>query len=376
VVRRKLVVVGVVSIAALYALAAASAEILIGSAGPLTGPMAWHGEQHQIGVEVAVAELNQAGGVLGQLVEVVIADDYCDAEQAVAAAKKLVAASVAVVVGHACSGAAIAASGVYEEAGVVMIANTATNPKLTDQGFRHVFRMVARDTLQGEMAAQYLAKDRADRRIAILHDGQAYGQGLAAATKTGLNQRGVTETIYKQITPGQADYSDTLAELEAAGIDVLFYGGYQAEAALLIRQARGRDYDLQMVGSDALLTEDFWLVAGQAAGGVRFVSMADPRSNGQAAAIVEKFRSEGYEPEGYTLYSYATVQVWAQAVEKAGAFQPKAVAEALHGHEFDTVLGTIGFDEKGDVYGYEPFTWYVWQADGTYAPLEPESATE
>ena len=177
----------------------------------------------------------------------------------------------------------------------------------------------------------------------------------------------MTEAIYEQITPGQADYSEPLARLEAAGIDVLFYGGYQPEAALLIRQARDRGYDLEMIGSDALVTEYFWHVAGPAAVGVRFVSMADPRTNPEAAPVVEKFRADGYEPEGFTLYSYAAVEVWAQAVEKAGTLETDAVADALRTHRFDTVLGRVGFDDKGDVYGYEPFTWYVWQ-EGDYAP--------
>jgi len=313
--------------------------------------------------------------VLGETVEVVTADDYCDGEQAVAAANKLVADRVVAVVGHSCSGAAIPASAVYEAAGIVMISNTATNPKLTDQGFGHIFRMVARDTLQGQMAAAYLAERWADGRIAILHDGQAYGQGLAEATKAELNRRGVMEVMFAQITPGKEDYTDTLAELESRGIDVLFYGGYQPEAALLIRQARDRGDDLQMVDSDALVTEYFGHVAGPAAVGVRFVSMADARTNEAAAPVVEKFRAEGYEPEGLTLYSYAAVQAWAQAVEKAGTVEPKAVAEALHRHKFDTVLGRIGFDDKGDVYGYEPFAWYVWQ-DGDYAPIDPAKLTD
>jgi branched-chain amino acid transport system substrate-binding protein len=351
------------------------AEVMIGSAAPLTGQMSWHGEQHQRGVDLAVAELNEAGGVLGETVEVVTVDDYCDGEQAVAAANKLVADRVVAVVGHSCSGAAIPASAVYEAAGIVMISNTATNPKLTDQGFGHIFRMVARDTLQGEMAAAYLAERWADGRIAILHDGQAYGQGLAEATKAELNRRGVMEVIFAQITPGKEDYADTLAELESSGIDVLFYGGYQPEAALLIRQARDRGDDLQMVGSDALVTEYFWHVAGPAAVGVRFVSMADARTNEAAAPVVEKFRAEGYEPEGLTLYSYAAVQAWAQAVEKAGTVEPESVAPALHANQFDTVLGRIGFDEKGDVYGYEPFVWYVWQ-NGDYALLDPAKLTD
>jgi branched-chain amino acid transport system substrate-binding protein len=352
-----------------FGVLSAHAEVLIGSAMPITGKMAWLGEQHQRAVAMAVAEINATGGLLGEQVAVIEADDYCDAEQAVAAANKLLAHGVDVVIGHNCSGAAIPASAVYSDAGILMITGTATNPLLTDQGFDQTFRMVARDTLQGEMAAAYLAEHRADRRIAILHDGERYGQGLAEATKAELNRRGVTEAIYQQITPGQADYFDILAQLEAADIDVLFYGGYQPEAALLIRQARDRGSDLELIGSDALVTEYFWHVAGPAAVGVRFVSMADPRTNPEAASVVEKFRADGYEPEGLTLYSYAAVEAWAQAVEKAGTFETDAVAEALRSHDFDTVLGRIGFDERGDVYGYEPFTWYVWQ-EGDYAPLD------
>jgi branched-chain amino acid transport system substrate-binding protein len=348
----------------------AYAEVLLGSAGPITGKMAWFSEQHQRAVEMAVSQINESGGILGQIVEIVVADDYCDAEQAVAAANKLIAHEVDVVIGHNCSGAAIPASKVYADAWVLMITGTATNPIITDQGFDQTFRMVARDTLQGEMAAAYLAEHRADQRIAILHDGEGYGQGLAEAIKAELNRRGVTEAIYEQITPGRADYSETLTRLEAAGINVLFYGGYQPEAALLIRQARDRGYDLELIGSDALVTEYFWHVAGPAAVGVRFVSMADPRINAEAASVVAKFRADGYEPEGFTLYSYAAVEVWAQAVEKAGTFEVDAVAEALRTAEFETVLGRIGFDAKGDVTGYEPFAWYVWQ-EGNYAPVDP-----
>jgi branched-chain amino acid transport system substrate-binding protein len=348
---------------------ALQAEVLLGSAAPITGKMAWLGEQHERAIDLAVQQINATGGILGQTVEILVADDYCDAEQAVAAANKLIARDVAVVIGHNCSGAAIPASKVYADAGVLMITAVATNPIITDQGFDQTFRMVARDTLQGEMAAAYLAEQWADARIAILHDGEGYGAGLAAATKAELNRRGITEALYEQITPGRAEYLDTLAKLEAAGIDVLFYGGYQPEAALLIRQARDRGFDFQMLGSDALVTEYFWHVAGPAAVGVRFVSMADPRANPQAAPVVEKFRAAGYEPEGFTLYSYAAVEVWAQAVEQAGTFEAGAVAEALHSHEFDSVLGRIGVDAKGDVYGYEPFTWYVWQ-EGDYAPLD------
>jgi branched-chain amino acid transport system substrate-binding protein len=331
--------------------------------------MAWFGEQHERGVDLAVAELNEAGGLLGKSIEVVHVDDYCEGEQGVAAARKLIADGVVFVAGHLCSGAAIPASALYEEAGIIMISGTATNPKLTEQGLGNVFRVVNRDSEQARLAGEYLAAQWADAKIAILHDGTVYGQDLAEETRRQLNRRGLRLTQFGEIVPGQPEYIETVAALQAAGIEVLFYGGYTAEAALIARHAHDRDYELQLLGGDNLNGEYFLRVAGLGAEGVRFVSMADPRRHEAAAPIVAKFRADGYEPEGFTLYGYAVVQVWAQAVEKAGTFEAAAVVEALRDNEFDTVLGRLGFDDKGDVTGVDSFIWYVWSDTG-YHPAE------
>jgi branched-chain amino acid transport system substrate-binding protein len=354
---------------------AAHAEVRIGAATPLTGPNSWIGEQHERGVAMAVAELNEAGGLFGEPIELIVADDYCEGEQAVAAARKLIADGVVFVAGHLCSGAAIPASALYQQAGIVMIAPGASNPKLTEQGFSNVFRVVNRDTEQARLAGDYLAEHWGDAKIAILHDGTVYGQGLAEETRRQLNQRGVKEAQFGEIVPGQPEYIEMVAALEAAGIKVLFYGGHLAESALIARQVHERGYDLQLVGSDTLNSEYFLRVAGRAAEGVRFVSQADARTYEAAAPVVAKFRAEGYEPEGWTLYAYAVIQVWAQAVEKAGTFDAAAVVEALHHNEFDTVLGRLGFDDKGDVTGVDSFIWYVWK-DGKYGPVEPGKLTE
>ena len=148
---------------------------------------------------------------------------------------------------------------------------------------------------------------------------------------------------------------------------VLDYGGYAPEAGLIIRQARKAGADLQLVVGDGVASGDFWLVAGAAGEGTLLTAGPDPRNDSAATTIVRRFRDEGYEPEGFTLYAYAAVQAWAQAVEEAGTLDTQAVIEALHADEFDTVLGHIGFDDKGDVRGFEPFVWYVWRA-GDYVP--------
>ena len=373
-VRTGLLVVSMIAAAALWA-RAADAEIRIGMAGPLTGPNAWLGEQTQRGVDLAVADLNGGGGVLGEQVEVVTADDYCDGEQAVAAANKLVAAGGVLVAGHQCSGAAIPASEVYAAAGILMISNAATNPMLTERRLANIFRVIGRDDQQGTIAGNYLADRWGDQNIAIVHDGQAYGRGLAEETKKQLNAREVHEVLFAEITPGEVDYGGLISKLSAVDADVAYYGGYAPEAALIIRQARAAGDDLQLVVGDGVSSEDFWLVAGPTAKGTLMTLPPDARDNPEAAAVVARFHALNYEPTGATLLGYAVIQVWAQAAEKAGTVEPKAVAAALRAHTFDTVLGTIGFDSKGDVYGYEPFVWYVWK-DGNYAPVDPGEVTD
>jgi branched-chain amino acid transport system substrate-binding protein len=347
---------------------AALAEILIGVAGPMTGTNAWAGEQMQRGAEMAVADINASGGALGQQVGLIAADDFCDPQQAVATAQKLVSDGVIFVVGHGCSGASIPASKVYAAAGILQISPMSTNPMFTDQGRANVFRVIGRDDAQGTLAGNYLADHWSNKKIAILHDNTTYGKGLADETKKQLNKRGVTETIYKAYTPGKNDYSNEIAALQAAGVAVLYVGGYYAEAALLARAARDRGYALQLVSGDSMTTEAFALIAGPAAEGTLFTFGPAARWNAAAASVVKRFRAENFEPEGYTLNTYAAVQAWAQAVQKAGSLKLQAVIASLHSHQFDTVLGRIGFDRKGDI-TTAGWIWYVWKG-GKYVPLE------
>jgi branched-chain amino acid transport system substrate-binding protein len=336
----------------------AQAEVLIGIAGPMTGPLAWIGEQGQRGAEMVVADINAEKGVVGQQVQLIVADDFCDPKQAVAAAQKLVGEGVVFVIGHYCSGPSIAASEVYEKAGVLQISPASTNPLLTEQGRANVFRVIGRDDAQGTSAGNYLADHWRDKKIAILHDGATYGKGLADETKKQLNKRGVNEAIYKAYIPGKTDYSSEVIELQAAQIAVLYVGGQHVEAALMARAAQERGYSLQLVSGDAMATEEFALIAGTAADGALFTFSADPRQNVEAAAVVERFRAENFEPEAYTLFTYGAVQAWAQAVEKAGSLHLAAVITSLRAHVFDTVLGRIDFDEKGDLTA-SSWVWYV-----------------
>lgn len=344
---------------------AASAEISIGVAGPITGQFATFGEQMRAGAELAVEDINAAGGVLGERLVLEVGDDSCDASKAVAVANHLAGRGVVFVAGHFCSNASIPASAVYAEEAIIQISPASLDPRLTDERpGPGVFRLSGRYDRQGAVAGAFLAETFADRRIAVVHDGTVYGKGLADATREAMEAAGKRPVLYEAYSPGETDYSPLVSRLNAAGIEVLYVGGYHTEAGLIARQLRERDMDTILVSGDALVTDEYWAIAGAAGEGTLMTFPPDPRKQPAAQPVVERFRARGIEPQGYTLYAYAAIQVWAQAAEAAGSAAFEAVVEALNEGEFETVLGTVAFDDNGDV-TLPGYVIYEWQ-DGWY----------
>ncbi|MEE8172139.1 MAG: branched-chain amino acid ABC transporter substrate-binding protein, partial [Alphaproteobacteria bacterium] len=192
-----------------------------------------------------------------------------------------------------------------------------------------------------------------------IHDKTAYGKGLADETRKTLNGRGVRETLYEAYTAGEKDYTALVSKLKRNGIEILYVGGYHTEAGLIVRQMREQGMSTRLVSGDALVTSEYWSITGQAGQGTLMTFSPDPRKNPTAAGLVKRFRSAGYEPEGYTLYTYGAIQAWVQAVEKAASTDTAKVIKVLRSSKFDTVLGRIGFDAKGDVTapGYVFYEW-------------------
>jgi branched-chain amino acid transport system substrate-binding protein len=349
---------------------AAQAEIKVGIASPLSGSSLNAGEQQEIGAQKALEHLNDKGGLLGKEIVVISVDDACEPRQAKAVAKQLVSEGVVVVFGHLCSACSLAVSKIYEKAGIIMISPASTNPKVTDEGGPNVFRVIGRDDQQGMIAGDYLANNHSKSNIAIIHDGQAYGLGLAEFTKGQLNKRGVTEVMFDSYTADQKDYKSIVNKLVNKKIDVLYAGGYLEDIGIILRQVKKELPNLRLFSGDNLVDVQFLFVAGKAGEGTYFTFGPDMRLNPEAGDVVAAIREEdAYEPEGYTLYSYGAVQAWAQAVKQAGSLKPKAVIDALRAGSFDTVLGKIGFDEKGDVKGISTFVWYVFGKEN-YSPAK------
>lgn len=337
----------------------AAAEIVIATVGPMTGQYAAFGEQMRRGAEMAVRDLNAKGGVLGQKLRLEIGDDACDPKQAVAVANLLASKGVRFVAGHFCSGSSIPASNVYAEEDVLQISPASTNPKLTERGLANVFRVCGRDDQQGLVAGNFLADRFKGKIIAVIHDKTAYGKGLADETLKTLKARGVKIVLYEAYTAGEKDYTALVTKLKINGVQVLYVGGYHTEAGLIARQMRQQGMSTVLMSGDALVTDAYWSITGPAGEGTLMTFSPDPRKNPIAADLVKRFRKSGYEPEGYTLYTYGAIQAWVSAVERVKSTDTAKVAKALKSGSFKTVLGKIGFDEKGDVTapGYMVYKW-------------------
>lgn len=344
----------------------ARAEVKIGFANPLSGPYALSGTRNLVAVQMAVRQLNEAGGVLGEPLVLTAVDDVCGLEQAVGAAHELVAAGVVMVVGHMCSHSSLLAAGVYETADVLMITPSSTHPRLTEEGRRNVFRLNGRDDQQGRLAGDFMAANWPGEAIAILHDGSTYGAGLAAQTRRRLRADGVREAIYAAYKPGERDYDALAARLEAAAIEVLYVGGYGPDAARILLAVRARGDDLQLIGGDGLGMEEFWSVAGPVGEGTLFSARPIPAAMPATVELMTEFQTRGLGTRSGGVAAFAAVEAWAEAVERAGTVKPPEVASMLRRGRFTTVLGAVAFDAKGDLEGAS-WRWHRWSAGGYQA---------
>ncbi|MFO1148523.1 MAG: branched-chain amino acid ABC transporter substrate-binding protein [Alsobacter sp.] len=361
---KKLLLTGIALGAVLALSGVAQAQIKLGVAGPITGPNAAFGAQLKNGAEQAVEDINAKGGVLGQKIELLVGDDVSDPKQGVSVANKFVGDGVKWVVGHFNSGVTNPASDVYQENGIIMITPSATNPKITEKGMWNVFRTCGRDDQQGEVAASYIAKNLKGKKIAVVHDKTTYGQGLADETKKAMNKLGVKEVLYEGVNTGEKDYSALVSKIKSSGADFVYWGGLHTEGGLIVRQMRDQGVKAVMISGDGITSDEFATIGGPGVEGTLMTFPPDPRKRPEAKEIVKKFEAKKFNPEAYTLYSYAAVQILAEAAERAKSTDSKKMAEAIHsGKPFKTVIGDIAYDKKGDITRPD-YTVYTWKKVG------------
>lgn len=345
--------------------AIAATSIKIGVGGPMTGSDAVFGAQMRNGVEQAVRDINATGGILHRKLSLEIGDDAGDPKQGVAVAKKFAGDHVRFVVGHFNSGVTLLASSIYAENNILDITPASTDPQITERGLDTIFRTCGRDDQQAAVAAKFLAS-LGNKKIAIVHDKTTYGKDLADSARKALAKLGIKDVLNDSIATDEKNASALISKLKATGVNIVYWGGLPTEAARILRQMRDRGVGAMMMAGSSIASDAFAATGGTAVIGTAMTFPPDPRLRPQAAHVVKEFKARKRDPETYTLYAYAAVQIIKQAAEQAKSLDPEKIAKVMHaGGGFKTVLGTLAFDAEGDITRPD-YSIFIWRkgADG------------
>jgi branched-chain amino acid transport system substrate-binding protein len=353
--------------------AALADDLTIAVAGPMTGSNSAFGRQMKNGADMAIEQINADGGLLGKKLALDTEDDACDPKQARSVAEKIAGAGIPFVAGHYCSSSSIPASEAYADGNVLEITPASTNPLFTERKLWNVARVCGRDDQQGQVAAAFIAKNFKGKNIAILNDKSTYGKGLADETKKSLNKLGVTEKLYESYNADDKDFNAIVSRLKRDNIDLVYVGGYHQQAGLILRQMRDQGLKTVLMAGDALADKEYASITGPAGEGTLFTFGPDPRKKPSAAAVVAKFKAKNIDPEGYTLYTYAAIQVWSQAAKKAGTTDPKKVMDTIKAGSWNTVIGNLQYDAKGDIKQLD-YVVYKLDASGNYTEVNSKGS--
>ena len=334
--------------------AAAPAEptvvVTIAHAGPLTGSIAHLGKDDENGVRLAVDQTNAKkikidGKVLS--IKFMTEDDQADPKVGTTVAQKLVDAKVAAVIGHLNSGVTIPASEIYNKAGIPVISGSATNPTLTERGLKTVFRTVGRDDQQGPALATYVANELKGKKVALIDDKTAYGEGLANEVEKTLKASKVNPIARERTTDKETDFKAILTKIKAKSPDVVFYGGMDATGGPLLKQARELGIKAVFVFGDGACTNEMAKLAGDAAEG--FVcSQAGLPSEAASKEFLTAFNAKYGEVKQYAPYFYDGAMAMVEAMKKANSVDPAKFGPEVFNVSFAGATGKVEFDAKGD----------------------------
>ncbi|WP_372966374.1 branched-chain amino acid ABC transporter substrate-binding protein [Marinobacter sp.] len=365
----KKLVTAVSASVAMMAAGQAAADIKVGIAGPMTGPVAQYGDMQFSGARMAIDKINAAGGVNGEKLVAVEVDDVCDPKQAVTVANRLVNEGVQFVVGHLCSSSTQPASDIYEDEGILMITPAATSPEITARGYELIFRTIGLDSMQGPVAGNYIASQK-PKRVAVVHDKQQYGEGIATAVRDTLEDAGVEIAMFEGITAGDKDFSSLVTKIKQADVDYVYFGGYHPELGLILRQARQTDVTAKFMGPEGVGNNDINTIAGDAAEGLLVTLPPAFDENEENQELVKAFKDRGEDPSGpFVLPAYTAVQLIAEGIKLADSKDPFDVAKALRANSFETPIGTVQYDQAGDLKSFD-FVVYEWHSDGSKTPAK------
>jgi branched-chain amino acid transport system substrate-binding protein len=341
--------------------------IKIGAAGPMTGDQSKMGLDLKNAAELAVSEWNEKGGVLGKKIVLLTGDDQADPKQAVSIANKFINQKIVALVGHWNSSCSIPASKYYNDANVVMITPATTNPSLTLQGFKKVFRVCGTDDQQGKVAAEFILKKIRPKRVAIIHDKTAYGQGLADYFKKALGDK-VQVVYYGGIIQRDPDYKAVLTTIKENKPEIYFFGGIYPEAGRLVRQAKEIGLTIPMITGDGVFDPTFISIAGKAAEGTYVTFGKEPAGLASAKSFIEHYKARYGEPGPYSIYSYDAANIILSAIAETKTTDGTKIAEYISKSTFHGAFGDISFDRNGDV---TKAPYVIWQVrDGKFIEVQ------
>ncbi len=343
----------------------AADTIKIALAGPTTGPVTQYGTMQNIGAKMAIEKLNAAGGMNGKQLEAVIYDDACEPKQAVTVANQIVRDKIDFVIGHLCSSSTIPAAKIYDEEGIVMISAASTSPELSQKGYHTVFRTIGLGSQTAPIAAQYIAEKIKPKKIAVLHDKQQYGQGLAESVRDDLKKYGREVDFFEGVNKGQTDFSALITKLKREGVDLVYWGGYHPEFGLIVRQGRDQGFTPTYIGADGIANDDVFAIAGDAAKNILVTIPTDFSTLPANADLVKAFKDKGEDPSGpFVMPAYAALKVIVDSANELKTDDPEKIADLLRsGKVYQTPIGEISFQQNGDLKSF-PFAVYVMNKDG------------
>jgi branched-chain amino acid transport system substrate-binding protein len=336
----------------------AQTTVTIGSASPLSGPGAHQGKDIENGARMAIDDLNAKNLVIGgKKIKWALQaeDDASDPKQGTAVAQKLVDAKVAAVVGHLNSGPTVPASKIYYNAGIPQISPAATTPLYTHQGFNTAFRVVANDNMVGSTLAKYAIGTLKAKKIAVIDDRTAFGQGLADEFAKSVKQMGGAQIVSRQFTNDKAiDFNSILTQIRAKQPDVIFYGGMDAVAGPMLKQMKALGIAAKFVSGDGVCSEKLPQLAGDALGDDKVTCVVAGGVTGAEEAGMQSFTQRYRERfkiplQTYAPYAYDGVMVFAAAMQKADSVEPAKFLPALARIQYQGVTGAIAFDPQGDL---------------------------
>jgi len=300
--------------------------VKIGHASPLTGPQAHLGKDNENGVRMAIEELNAKGvSIGGQKVqfELESEDDQADPRIATTVAQKFVDDKVSGIIGHLNSGTTIPSSRIYNDAGLVQISPSATNPKYTQQGYKGAFRVMANDVQQGKVLGEFAVKDMAAKKIAIIDDRTAYGQGLADEFEKAAKAAGGNIIVHEFTNDKASDFTAILTKIKGVAPDLVFYGGMDGQGAPMVKQMQTLGLKAQFLGGDGIHTAEFMKLAGAAAEGVTASLPGVPLEQmPHGADFKQKFEGKYGKIQLYAPYCYDAMMVMAEAMQRANSIEP------------------------------------------------------